>query len=340
MSLLPITVDLNDQKQLDIGSYVISNIPSRNGVEYRIMPPSTPIFAQVVEYLWSQPELPYSGYQKRFLAVGFTALAVRWGSYFAALCAPEFPMYEPNVAAIPDVQGQEISQISDSEMKRLNIEISANIAALGKLYQEDYWRFYDLIDRAYEYLPMPIKSVRPNYDLRNHISIAHAMGSLNIYMAKNPEKTSELLSSLGIHDEINRNPTLRPIPGEADRVIGNFLANAGWRNTVVERYHAGWDLNVDAPLLPAQRRFSQRDERILIKTLSSKGYEILRSFLTLYDSKGLSSEPRFHFIATYPESASALINAGYLAMYPNDWSTTEQSYEVILSHYDRSEKIS
>jgi hypothetical protein len=340
MQTFPLVVRLNEQKTLDMGSYTISDVPDRNAVEYAITPPSVPVFDQVIEYLWAQPEPPYIGYQSRFMSVGFAALAIRWGSYLAALCSPEFTMYAPDTASIPDAQNHSISLIADEEMKRLNIEISANVATLGKIYTEDNMRLYDLMLRAFKYLPMPIKSARPNHELRNQIWATQAAGSLNIYIVQHPEMAAGVLSSFGLeHSESAQKTDIKPLTGEPDRVIGNYLANVGWRNTLIEDYHAGVHLNIDAPLLPAQRRLSKEDERTLMTTMSSNSYEVMNSFFRLYNSEYQSSDPKFHFMEPYPESATAILNAGFLSMYPSDWSTTERSSEVVLRHYAESERI-
>jgi hypothetical protein len=334
-------VKLNDDLLLDIGRLTVRKNAEEHRIEYHIAPPSISLFDQVTDYLWKQPEPPYRGLHNRDLGIGFAALTMRWGSYLAALCAAEYPVYEPDVASISAAHNRSVSLISDEEMRRLNIEISANIAQLGLLFNNDSMRFYNLLLRAFAYLPMPIRSAKPNHRLRQGFSGEIVAGSLNVYLARHPHMSQKVLTSLGLDadgaEDYYANYTLRQIPGEPARVIANFLTKAAWRNTMIEDYHAGLLLNRDAPLLPEQRRLNVKEQRELMRELSDNSYEVINTFYSFYSSERFSRDPRFDFVPIYPQIAEAICNMGFsLYSYPSAWSTTERSADVVLRHYPQT----
>jgi hypothetical protein len=101
-----------------------------------ILPPERPMMDQLIDYLDARP-LPVSArYTKiTYLSIGFAALCVRWGSYLATLL-DERSDFHPDLSQGEGSQLESISLVSDSEMRRLNIEISHNIARLVQVYRE------------------------------------------------------------------------------------------------------------------------------------------------------------------------------------------------------------
>jgi hypothetical protein len=64
------------------------------------------------------------------IGIGATALCLRWGTYLAVLLDEHKPL-DPRIGSV------EISMISDSEMKRINLEFSANLARLIRMLHEE-----------------------------------------------------------------------------------------------------------------------------------------------------------------------------------------------------------
>ena len=120
----------------------------------RVVPPSIPMFRQVVDYLETKPT-PAGGAAKREdEARAAVAVCLRCGTCFAVLSDPSRP-------DAPDIDDAEVSQIDDQEMARMNIEISAALAWWLTLRGEDERRYEDLVTRALAYLPTGPKTFRP-----------------------------------------------------------------------------------------------------------------------------------------------------------------------------------
>jgi hypothetical protein len=326
---IPVTTSFS----LDAGSYTVEVLEEKTF--YRIVPPAKTMMEQVIEFLEQLPVPRDKGIQRRYLGVGFAALTMRWGSYLAALCSPTFSQYEPDPKVLARLGNSEVSVINNEEMRRLNIEISANIAHLGTMYRESPTFFYDLLLRACAHLPMPIRTAGRSHNLNRLIDRAHIAGSLKLYGATQSEEAKKLFKAFNLENKFNKLAAFVPkaLPGEPNRIIGNYLAIYGWRNTLIEEFHGGLNLNVDHPLKPAQRRLSNKDEKILMKELCNNSFELVEAVTTLYSSKRFYNDPIYDFVQLYPESAVALYNTdAIMAYYPEGWSTCEHSAEVVLSH--------
>ena len=80
------------------------------------------------------------------------AVCIRWGSYFAALADASRPFS-------PHARDENTSHIADSEMARLNIEISAAFQWWLTLKGSDDRRYTELAQRALTHLPAGQKTV-------------------------------------------------------------------------------------------------------------------------------------------------------------------------------------
>jgi hypothetical protein len=118
----------------------------------RITPPATPMFQQVVAYLEAKP-VPRGGGARRADEVRFAvAVCLRWGSYFAV---PADSARPPS----PNINNEQVSQFDDTEMARMNVEISTALAWWLTLYGSDDRRHWQLVDRSLAYLPTGPKAV-------------------------------------------------------------------------------------------------------------------------------------------------------------------------------------
>ncbi len=102
----------------------------------RITPPTTPMFQQVVEYLETKPVPPGGNTRRADEARAAVAVCLRWGSYFAVLADPSRP-------DAPNIDDEQVGQIDDEEMARMNIEISAALAWWLTLSGADERRYWD-----------------------------------------------------------------------------------------------------------------------------------------------------------------------------------------------------
>ena len=129
-----------DDLHLDGGTWTLTEDQKGQPVA-RIIPPAVPMFQQVVEYLEAKPVPPGGTLKRDDEARAAVAVCLRWGSYFAVLADP----FRPDA---PDIADEEVSQIADQEMARMNIEISAALAWWLTLRGVDERRYDDLVHRV------------------------------------------------------------------------------------------------------------------------------------------------------------------------------------------------
>ena len=207
---------VNDDLLLDGGTWRLAE--DQNGLRIAtITPPFTPMFQQVVEYLEKKP-VPRGGTSKRAdKARAAVAVCLRWGSYFAVLADPSRP-------EAPNIADEEVSQIADEEMARMNIEISAAFAWWLTLRGADDRRYDDLVHRALAYLPTGPKAV------------SALQGSEILMTCTVPEMVAHVRRSWPA-DRLDRD--LETATKHGIRVIANTITHHAWRNGPVEDVHAG-----------------------------------------------------------------------------------------------------
>jgi len=183
-----------------------------------ILPPSVAMFDQLLDWLFRQTAPAPAGFNAKRIGIGATALCLRWGSYLAVLLDEHKP-------ADPRIGSLEISMIADSEMKRINIECSANLARLIRMLHEDETGCYRLLQLAQHYLPMP------RWRFRQCTDPFEALQRLASHFFWE-------LAGTDLRDRLDRarsNVTQHPY-----RILGNSMALAAWRNGPVEDLHCGW----------------------------------------------------------------------------------------------------
>ena len=105
---------------LDSGVWSLTTDQHRNPTAH-ISPSAVPMFRQLVEYLEAKPFPPGGSVRRADEARAAVAVCLRWGSYFAVLA-------DPTRSPAPNIDDEQVSQIDDEEMARMNIEISAGVA--------------------------------------------------------------------------------------------------------------------------------------------------------------------------------------------------------------------
>lgn len=250
-----------------------------------IHPPEQSIFEQLCAWLHQCPA-PTVGFNHWVFAIGATALCLRWGTYLAVLMDETRPID-------PRAKLQTTSMISQDEMKRINIEASSNLANLLRLWHDNEAAYFDLLRRAYEWLPMPQQRVKRN------------LGPLE-----------SLLGFLIGVQEMSSVNELTAVPNPY-RTLANTIINLVYRNGPIEDVHAGRGNTFSLD----HRRFSDRQARLVIRHTAESLNPFVTSF-PLWNNRLLHSSP-------WPEAIAPLSN--YL-WYPHDWSLTESSSQIQFRH--------
>ena len=137
-----LSVPVTDSLALDAGTCVGS------AAALTILPPSVSMLDQLLDWLSRQAPPDSKDLSSTSIGIGATALCLRWGTYLAVLLDERKPV-DPR-AAVPG-----ISMISDLEMKRINLEFSANLARLVRMLHQDERGCRGLLHLACKYLAMP-----------------------------------------------------------------------------------------------------------------------------------------------------------------------------------------
>lgn len=286
-------VRVSDDLVLDAGT--CEELVGPDGPCRLLRPPATTMSHQVLAYLRAKPDPPRppSGTATGREGVAAAAICLRWGSYLAVLADHDKPVWD---------MGEEASRISDQEMARINIEASAALAEWIDLFRQDPSGkgYYQLVDRAVAYLPMPQKTAKAE---------RHPLAGLS-----NPEMAGLFVKAVGnegvarVRAEVDRHPS---------RVFANALVNVAWRSGPVEDIHAGEHRG--CPL--DRRRIRPAEERHLMRFAASRLALGMDVALVL----AMEQPPR-----PWPDQVLPYALAGLMLVTPSGWTLTETSREVTL----------
>ena len=285
---------------------------------YLVHPPTIPMIEQLIMHLDAMPQ--YEGdFQIQHLSVAFTALCVRWGSYLATLMDPATELH-PAIPGFHKERPQEYGFINDSEMQRLNIEISYNVYRLVQVLRErESIGLTKLLWNAYKYLPMPHKHIPKNI---RETKVIYAAVLAGMHTTRNAVQTE---GSIIKHTGGNRSskPQRQQIArADADRFLANALTCQSWRATIIEDIHAGQE--PPQGLRPHQQRFAHNSQLAVLREVAANFGSILFAMNMLFDE-----QYDFRGIAPWPETATAIANSFYsLASW--DWSLTDTSSLIRL----------
>jgi hypothetical protein len=259
-----------------------------------ILPPSTAMFDQLLDWLSPKAAPDHAVFGAQSIGIGATALCLRWGSYLAALLDESKP---------PDrrIGSPGISMIADSEMKRINLECSSNLARLIRMLHEDEANCCRLLHLAQQNLPMP------RFRFRQFMDPFEALQRL-------VSSVSWELAGTDYRDRLDRAQpivTLHPY-----RVLGNSLALAAWRNGPVEEIHRGWAAGHSLD----HRRVTDDQCRELISFTSGRLSVLLSKFRPWIQSPGPAP--------SWPENLAGIqISPRFTC---SSWSLTESCSVVEL----------
>lgn len=258
-----------------------------------IAPPSMPMFQHVVDYLEKKPVPSGSTTKRDDEARAAVAVCLRWGSYFAVLA-------DPARTDAPNIANEEISQIADEEMARMNIEISAALAWWLTLRGSDERRYDDLVHRALAYFPTGPKTF-------GHIDSADVLLASTV-----PDLAAHVRNNWPA-DRLEQD--LETAEKYGIRVIANTVTHVAFRNGPVENVHAGrfqgYGLN--------QRRVLPKAEKAIVRHAQS-GF-----------AAGLKAADYLKYGNAWPPPAERVLPFLHGLVGPSRWSVTETSRNVELS---------
>lgn len=224
---MELTVTVSDDLSLNAGTVSV------RADTLCIHPPERPLFDQLCAWLDQCPR-PTTGFNHWILGIGATALCLRWGTYLAVLMDEAKPI-DPQAGQLAT------STISDEEMRRINIEASSNLACLLRLRHQDEGAFFDRLRRAYEWLPMPQRRVKRNWEPLETI-VGFLVG---IHRAKG----------------ITLPASAQTAVAHPYRTLANAAIHLAYRNGPIEDSHAGREAAY--PL--DRRRFTNAQTRQIIR---------------------------------------------------------------------------
>ena len=134
-------IRVNDELVLDVGRW-------EDSPDCRIIhPPTRTLFEQLIDYLSEKPApSDYPSPRAGEEAVAAAAVCLRWGSYLAVLADRDKRLW-------PEARGVGSSRIHDSEMARINIEVSAALEQWIDLMRHDPERYRRLVELTMHHLP-------------------------------------------------------------------------------------------------------------------------------------------------------------------------------------------
>ena len=271
-------VQVSASLSLDAGSL------GSEGEARSLWPPSLTMYDQLADWLSRQTPPNPTNFSTAIMGIGATALCLRWGTYLAVLLDESKPLD-------PGAGSAERSMISDHEMKRINLEFSANLARLIGMLHEDERGCYRLLHLSYRYLPMPQLRVRPCAEL---LDLLLGLTSPEFWNTAGADLRSRMDRARAI---VVQHPY---------RILANSMTVAAYRNGPVEELHAGrasgYAMN--------RRRATDQQSRELMRFTSERLAAVLSGFRPW---KRHSGHPW-----SWPENLAGIYLSPYLS--PGNWS--------------------
>jgi len=260
---------------------------------FHVSPPQRPLFWQIIDWLDEMPMPDIRLPLYKVLPVGATSLCFRWGTWMGWLADNAKPL---DVTA--RLEGY--SQISNGEMKRMNIEASANVAWLLEMLYENHDLAINRLDKVSGYLPL---SAAKKVGYGKFGEIARCL--LAVFMLSNRDI------------QLRGNPILF-------RQMGNLIANTVYRNnSPLENIHAGEGIGYR---ILGYRRLSKKQSDELFVFVASQMMPLLYSpfFWELKESE-LRTMHNGVF-AEFLDDGDRITSVGeFSPFYPRDWSLDHSS---------------
>jgi hypothetical protein len=282
-------VRVADDLVLDGGTWRLTTGESSVAI---IEPPPTPMFQQVVAYLKAKPAPPDGNPKRDDEARAATAVCLRWGSYFALLADPARP-------PTPGIDDEQVSQIDDDEMARMNVEISAALAWWFGLCGTNDRHYFDLVQRALAYLPLGPKTIHPHPKADELRTCTMSDVAAEVRRTWWTGQIDHDLATAGDHGV---------------RLIANTVTLHAWRNGPIESVHAG---RFEGYRLD-ERRVSAKAEKAIVRHAQGGIFA------------GIKVVDYLRYDNAWPPPAERVLPFLHRLIAPTGWSVTEQSRPVRL----------
>ena len=282
-------VRVADDLVLDAGTW---HLTAEESPVALIEPPATPMYQQVVTYLEAKPAPPDGNPKRDDEARAATAVCLRWGSYFALLADPTRP---PS----PSIDDEQVSQVADDEMARMNVEISAALAWWFGLCGVNDRHYFDLVQRALAYLPLGPKTIQPHSKADELRTCTMPDVAAEVRRTWWTGRIDQDLATAGAHGV---------------RVIANTVTLQAWRNGPIEGVHAG---RFEGYRL-SERRVPPKAEKAIVRHAQGGVFA------------GIKVVDYLRYDNAWPPPAERVLPFLHGLIAPTCWSLTEQSRPVRL----------
>lgn len=216
--------------------------------QVQILPPDTPMIDQVLVYLQaiSGEPLHRKKWKRSEISCGVASVCMT-ASWYSVIS-------DPNRRPHPEMEQPGISMIADTEMKRINIEMSYALARLLELRHQNPETFFCYMTLAHKYLA--------RWGMRIGQEVQKAQKLLAAILT-----SGQTAAVLLAQQKLEGSDQLRAsIQADPYRVLANFLIQTYYRNTVIEDVHAG--RGPSTPYLPHYRRIGYDVDRTVFGSLT------------------------------------------------------------------------
>src|SRR2546426_7695852 len=301
-------IRVTDQLLLDAGTLEETSDPENR--RFRIITPAPQtIYRQVIDYLTDVTKQekvpPQTAVDFQEVTSATLAVCLRWGSYFAVLADKEVHEWTP-------LFQEEVPGIRDTEMARMNIEISSAFCQWLTLIHTDPKRFRKLVKAALKFLPPLPQIIFDKQSYQKELWLRTFFNS----KAGRAEFMESLQNKVGEDFIVRKKEEITP---HLMRILANGVINETYRYGPIENIHAGSYL----PDSSVPSRISPCAEQEVLTTTAQRLLPTVHALYRIITKKtGETLEEKiipyvFRFILTN-------------LIFPSDWSLTEETRGIKL----------
>ena len=301
-------IRVTDHLLLDAGTLEETRDPENRRVRMITPAPQT-FYQQVIAYLTdatTQEKVPpQTAVDFQEVTYATVAACLRWGSYFAVLADKEVHEWTP-------LFQEEVPGIRDTEMARMNIEISSAFCQWLILIHTDPNRFRKLVKAVLKFLPPLPQIIFDKQSYQRELWLRTFFNS----KAGRAEFMGSLQNKVGEDFIVRKKEEITP---HLMRILANGVINETYRYGPIENIHAGSYL----PDSSVPSRISPWAEQEVLTTTAQRLLPTVHALYRIITKKtGETLEEKiipyvFRFILTN-------------LIFPSDWSLTEETRGIKL----------